>query len=270
MSAWRELERELDAWHAARRVATMWWRDDDAAAPAPALDRLLSISAQGAGRAVPIALAVIPMPAEPGLADQLARTPMVSVLQHGYAHLNHSGAGSKKAELGCHRPLALTTAELLAGRRRLQALFGRHAERVFLPVLVPPWNRIADAVAHALPDLGFFGISMYQARPALEPYPGLRMVNTHVDIVDWRNGKAFLGAEPALGLLVEHLAARRRGTVDGDEPTGLLTHHLVHAADAWDFVAELLQRTAARAAARWLDVRHAFGTAERASAAASA
>ena len=270
MSVWSELEHELDAWRAAGRDATMWWRDDDAVAPTPALDRLLSIAAQAARGAVPIALAVIPVPAEPGLADRLARTPTASVLQHGYAHLNHAETGSKKAELGCDRPVALSTSELLSGCRRLQALFGKHAGRPVLPVLVPPWNRIDGAVLHALPGLGFFGISMHRARLALEPCPGLRMVNAHVDIVDWRNGKAFLGAEPALGLLIEHLSARRRGMADADEPTGLLTHHLVHAPDAWDFVAELLERTTAHAATRWVDVRRAFGAAEPAPAAASA
>ena len=35
--AWLGVESELGHWQRAGRVATLWWRDDDAAAPTPAL-----------------------------------------------------------------------------------------------------------------------------------------------------------------------------------------------------------------------------------------
>ena len=58
---------------------------------------------------------------------------------------------------------------------------------------------------------------------------------------------------------VEHLSARRERRVDVDEPTGILTHHLDLGTDAWDFLHELCARTRVHKAARWLDVRRAFG-----------
>ena len=261
MNAWSDLERELDAWAAAGRVATLWWRDDDAVTVTPGLERLLTLAAQALGRTMPVALAVVPALADVALAERLCGSPGVAVLQHGYAHRNHAPSGAKKAEFGGHRPLTAMASELQAGRRRLQGLLGGPAGRMVLPVLVPPWNRIDGMLARALPDLGFFGISMYRAREGLEPHPGLRIVNTQVDVVDWRNGKVFLGTDPALLLAIDHLAARRRGGVDEHEPTGLLTHHLVHQSDAWDFIAELFRRTAAHPGARWVDAHHVFADA---------
>src|SRR5216684_8019215 len=67
---WLDLERELDAWRAAGRSATLWWRDDDAVRPTPALDRLLAIAA-----GVPLALAVIPGPTGAPLAERLVSCP---------------------------------------------------------------------------------------------------------------------------------------------------------------------------------------------------
>ena len=65
---WPDLVNELDQWGEAERVATLWWRDDDAVAPTAGLERLLSIAG-----GVPVALAVIPSVAEPELAVWLAR-----------------------------------------------------------------------------------------------------------------------------------------------------------------------------------------------------
>jgi hypothetical protein len=38
------------------------------------------------------------------------------------------------------------------------------------------------------------------------------------------------------------LQGRRLGTLDNDEPYGLLTHHLVHDAAIWDFTEAMLHR----------------------------
>ncbi len=80
----------------------------------------------------------------------------------------------------------------------------------------------------------------------------MRHVDVHVDLVDWRGGRGFVGLSAALDQVLGHLAVRRGGSADGDEPTGLMTHHLVHDAGCWDFVAEFLARTRARASACWL------------------
>ena len=254
MSGWADLERELDAWGAAGAAATLWWRDDDAVAATPALDRLLDIAMQAD---VPLALAIIPALAEPALAERLRRTPQIAVLQHGFAHLNHAPAGAKKAEFGSDRTLAAATADLAAGRDRIGRLFDGGAN-VLLPVLVPPWNRIAPAAVRALPGLGFAGLSAYRARAAATAAPGVVEVNAHADIIDWRGSRGFIGEAAALRLIVGHLRARRGGAVDGREPTGLLTHHLVQDDDAWHFTTALIRRVADHAAACWLDAAAVF------------
>jgi peptidoglycan/xylan/chitin deacetylase (PgdA/CDA1 family) len=243
---WDRLARELDAWGADGRVATLWWRDDDATAPSAALERLLAL---GVGRA-PVALAVVPEPAGDALGRRLATAPFARVLQHGWAHRNHRPQGERSAEYQADRPLAAMTAELARGRERLADLLGAR----FLPVLVPPWNRIDDAVAAALPTLGLRFLSVFGPRA-----PGAAtVVNTHVDPIAWRAGRGFVGEQKALGELVRHLADRRSGAADPTEPTGLLTHHLVHDAALWRFLDRLLERTAAHRAARWLDAREVF------------
>lgn len=246
---WAALAAELDAWTGAGRTATLWWRDDDATAPGAALDRLLDL---GARHGVPVALAVIPARAEPALAGALRGA---AVLQHGWSHANHAPPGAKKCELGDDRPVAAVTAELAEGWRRLSALVGP----ALLPVLVPPWNRIAPAVSAALPGLGFRALSTHREHDAA--VPGLAQINTHLDPVDWRGGGGFLGTDAALAGAVDHLRARRLGTVP-DRPTGLLTHHLAMDGATWDFVDRFLAVAAGHPAARWLAAPAMFGVRE--------
>lgn len=254
-TAWAELERELDAWDAAGRTATLWWRDDDAIEPGPALDRLLDIAAR---HGAPIALAVIPADAGPALAQRLAHgDAAVAVLQHGFAHRNHAPPGKKKSELGADRPVDEVLRELSVGQAKLATLFDGTPVST-LPVLVPPWNRIDPALVARLAAIGFTGLSTYNARPARCAAPGLLQVNTHVDIVDWRGGRGFVGTDAAIGLMIGHLEARRLGGAEADEPTGLITHHLVHDAACWRFCEQLAARIAGHRAARWLDAATIF------------
>jgi hypothetical protein len=160
------------------------------------------------------------------------------VLQHGYAHANHAPPSDKKVELGGHRPAMMVLGELGTGWLALERLFGSRA----LPVLVPPWNRIAPLLIPTLPEVGFRGLSTFGSRPRAEPVKGLRQVNTHLDIVDWKGGRRFLGEEAALAVLVRALGEARRHS---DEPVGVLTHHLAMDEGAWDFLRSLLGRARA-------------------------
>ncbi|MDJ0968279.1 MAG: polysaccharide deacetylase family protein [Kiloniellales bacterium] len=260
MNAWSALDRELELWQAARRQATVWWRDDDAVRPGPALDRLFELSAR---HGAPLALAVIPATAEPALAQSLmARregAPPVAVLQHGYAHRNHEPEDRKKCELGAARPAATVLAELASGRDHLGALFGTGP----LPVLVPPWNRIAAELLPALPGLGFRGLSAYTPRDAAQPVPELLQANCHVDPIRWKPERSFLGEAAALELLCGHLAARRAGRADPDEPSGILTHHAVHDEALWHFLDRLLATLSAHPAVRLLTADAVFDIEQR-------
>jgi hypothetical protein len=232
MNSWAALDEEIAQWRDAGREIELWWRDDDAVDVGPALDRLVQLHR---ATSAPLALAVVPAQATAALAARLADESMIDVLQHGYAHVNHAGAAEKKMELGLQRPAMIVLGDLGTGWMALERLFGPRA----LAVLVPPWNRIAPALVPALPEIGFRGLSTFGARTRSEPVRGLRQVNTHVDLIDWRGGRGFVGAENALGALVRSLAAAR---IQSGEPVGILSHHLAMDEGAWDFLMSLLGR----------------------------
>jgi hypothetical protein len=240
-SIWAPLETELEAWSAAGLIARFWWRDDDATAPSAPLDRLLALAG-----GTPLALAVIPQTATEALADRLATADIVTVLQHGIAHTNHAVPPAKKAELGADRPAAAIATALDAGRRRLEALFGRR----FRPVLVPPWNRIADGLVALLPQAGFTGLSTAGARRQAEPVSGLRQVNSHLDPIDWHGTRRCRPAGELVAETVRHLTSRRLGAAD--EPVGLLTHHLLDDPATERFAADLAGLVRAHPAAAWI------------------
>lgn len=237
-AVWDELGLELDRWHRAGRTAHFWLRDDDAVEPTSALDRLLAI---GEEAKAPLTLAVIPATTGAPLADRLAGSDLVNVAVHGWSHETHAAPGRKKQELGPERPLATVLGQLEAGYAKLAGL---HAQR-FVPVLVPPWNRIDPAICARLPELGFRALSVFG--PAGDA-GDIARVNTHVDLIDWHGTR---GCRPH-GVLAAEIVAQLKSRFDGsDEPIGILTHHLVHDEAAWAFLEALFSRTAGKPAAVW-------------------
>lgn len=273
--------RQLDASDAAGVELAFWWRDDDARGATPELARLL---AQRRETGVPLALAVIPDGARPDLLDGMTPDDDIRLFLHGWNHANHAPAGEKRAEFGDHRPAAAMLEEVRQGHGRLAALFdGR-----FLPVFVPPWNRIGPDIAARLGDAGLPGLSIF-ARPASR-----HRVHTHLDLMDWRAGRAqdaatldrLLAAQIAArltgeeGISKSNLSATRMrpdtpteapartlaGGTDpvsglplGTQPIGLLTHHLQHDAAAWERLAALLTLLAPRRGVVWPKLPDLFG-----------
>jgi hypothetical protein len=234
---WRRFEEELARRRDAGRPARFWWRDDDAGAVLPGARRLLEMSSSSG---VPLCLVVVPEAAEPELFALLHEG--VSVLQHGTDHRNRAAPGEKKTEYPAAEPVEGALARISQGLARLRALAGAR----LCPVLAPPWNRVRKDLLDELPAIGIRGLSMYGPRASAAPAPGLRQVNTHVDIVAWRQGKRFIGEDEAIGLAVKSLAV--------EEPVGFLTHHAVHDAAAWDFLARLFNLEAPR----WLSAAEVF------------
>jgi hypothetical protein len=240
--AWRSLSEELARWEEAGRTAEFWWRDDDAARPAPALARLLSLAER---TRTPLALAVVPEQAEPGLFEGMG--PMTSVIQHGCDHRNRAGAGEKKSEFPAGEPPREALARIGRARARLKAMAGAR----MVEVLAPPWNRIDPGLVPGLADAGLRGLSCYGARKSAFPAAGVRQVNTHADIIDWRGARAFLGEERTLALAISHLVKRREARADPGEATGWLTHHAGHDEAAWTFLERLFEFCARSTSARW-------------------
>jgi len=235
--SWREFEDALARRRDAGRPVEYWWRDDDAGAVLPALKQLVELSGR---KKIPLALAVVPEAAESELFRLLH--PDVSVMQHGTDHRNRAAAGEKKTEYPPGEAMEAALARVSDGFGRLRTLAGAR----FVPVLAPPWNRIRKDLLKKLPAIGLRGLSTYGARASAEPAPHLRQVNTHVDIVAWRERKQFVGEAAALAQAIKCMS--------GEEPVGWLTHHAVHDAAAWEF----LERLFTVRDIRWLSAVEAF------------
>lgn len=248
MASWTDLQNELDAWSTAGRTATLWLRDDDAIDNTSELEQLIASSLT---HGIPTALAVIPADATDALAARIDEQSGVTVLQHGLSHANHEPASQKKAELGSARNATEVLADIARGARLLSTKF--HSS---CPVLVPPWNRISPAVVPHLDDIGIKGLSTFRPRERDSSLP--LIVNTHVDIIDWRGTRGFAGQANTLNQLVAHLGDRRSKKVDSTEPTGILTHHLVHDEECWQFLHGLFTLTREHAAVQWLSAQEIF------------
>jgi peptidoglycan/xylan/chitin deacetylase (PgdA/CDA1 family) len=234
--------RELNHWREQGRQAQLWLRDDDAHAPVPALDRLLGAMRR---QQVPCLLAVVPLWTGEPLAIRLREEPLVKIAVHGLDHKNNAPKGARAEEMALELGMERIRHDLAQARHRLIALFGEAAGRWY----VPPWNRISDGVANELGGLGFSCLSTFADR-AFDRRDGLGVLNTHVDLIDWKAGRVG-HATPVVDLkLAEALAKARR---QGFRAVGILTHHLAHDEQVWSVLEKLLELGAEHPAAGWHD-----------------
>lgn len=245
MSDWQVLINELDQWHDAGKVATLWWRDDDACVLTPQLEQLIAI-ADNAG--VPVHLAVIPARLEEPATEFLLKSPNTRILQHGFAHIDHAPKGEGSWELGDHRPLEAVEKELRQGFRILHAAFGDK----FLPVLVPPWTRFSEKLHPILSQVGFKAFSAEGFRDKRKNANGVQTIHAHCDPVKWKQNARFKGVQRVAEDFASHLKKRRLGQCDPTESTGLCTHHMDHSAELWAFLPEFLQVTTSHPAVKWI------------------
>jgi hypothetical protein len=235
----------LDLYASEGRKALFWLRDDDAIEPSAPLSHLLDLST---GWDAPMTLAAIPAHTGDALAECVSRAPQISVAVHGWDHVSHAPAMEKKQELGLHRGEDVVLAQLTQALERINTLFGDRA----VPLLVPPWNRIAPALVDHLPRLGYQALSVFGPERGNAPLP---LVNTHVDIIDWKGTRG--GRDP--GLLYAEAAAKLQVEHGPQTRLGVLTHHLVHDEAAWRFLEDLFEVTANHPACRWVPVGELIG-----------
>ena len=247
-AGWESLAAEMDAWHAEGKQVVFWWRDDDATSPGAKLDRLLELAP-----GVPRSLAVIPHQVEPKLGHTLRDFEWISVLQHGFAHKNHAPATEKKAEFGPHRSVSEMLEELEVGQNRLRKLFAD----TFRPIFVPPWNRIDPEFVKHLPGAGYSALSGFGRTI---PGSAIPQINSHIDIIDWRSNRAFIGERAAILAIIRHLKLQRRNLSHAFLPTGLLTHHRDHDELCWKFIHELIDHTRMHSASNWISVDDAIAS----------
>ena len=128
------------------------------------------------------------------------------------------GAAGEEDRAGRRRPGADDCWRGLGrGRERLADAFGDAFRAGARAALEPDRRRPGR---RALPAPGFAGLSTFGPRRAAEAAPGLRRVNTHLDLVVWRDGRRPLTLARGCTDRLAELRARH-----GDEPIGILSHH---------------------------------------------
>lgn len=236
---WSPVTEALDRANEAGCSTGFWWRDDDAVAQTPALDRLLDLSRRyEAG----IGLAAIPHLIEPSLADRLRDEETAFALVHGWRHANHAPPGEKKAEFGSHRPVRLMAQEAEGALISARVALGSK----LLPVFVPPWNRISPDLVRLLPDLGYAALSTFRDWDNHAPVKDLLQINTHIDPIDWHGSRSLVEPGHVVAALAASIDRRIAGIADPNEPIGILTHHKVHDDAIWFFLESLIARLAGR------------------------
>jgi peptidoglycan/xylan/chitin deacetylase (PgdA/CDA1 family) len=244
-AAWQPLVTEFDRLAEAGRTMSFWLRDDDAVEPTAALDDFLNLTQRNH---IPLTLAVIPEHTGEALARRLDSAAGVSVAVHGWSHRNYAPVTEKKQELGAHRPAVEVLGELGKGFAKLHDLHGSR----FVPLLVPPWNRIDPALLGQLPGLSFRAVSTY----GQEMEGPIRAINTHVDVIDWHG----TGGGKPTEKLVADMIKRVKEIEDDESVVGILTHHLVHDEQGRAFLGELFDVTNAHTACQWIDIRDRLGS----------
>lgn len=222
----------------AEKSPLLWWRDDDAGRYSPTLAPLLDLSR---AEMRPIGLAVVPAWLDEATTRVIRDEPNAQVLQHGWTHASHATTGEKNIELGGAAQTADCLDSLRAGAARLRLVFGDR----FLPVLVPPWNRIADRVLERLGEAGYAGLSTF-ADDQRGTAAGLAHVNAHVDIVDWRGDRRMKSPATLITEVEDQIA---RG---GSPVIGILSHHLVMSVDDVARLGHLFHELEGRHNCRWV------------------
>lgn len=217
---------ELARWKARGHAPVVWWRDDDARRPTPALERLLALSNRCEA---PITLAAVPDGDIQALAEACRAAGEVELAIHGFRHENRAPPGRPSGEINDLDRLADVVLELGTALD----VFRRAGTRARL--FVPPWNNIHPTLKTALSlhDLELSGYG--DPRDADEP----TRLDAHVDVLRWKPEPRFRGAARFLSR-TRRLLAERRVKALWDEPLGLLTHHLDHDEAAWRFLEAFL------------------------------
>lgn len=255
VNAWERLREEVGLSLAAGRPVRFWWRDDDLVANSPRFDALIG---RASSFTAPLLVAVIPGAASAALDVGAADGGLVHFCQHGWKHINHRSEGQGKSEFDGQRDAALVRAEIAEGASLLARLLGDR----FMPVFVPPWNDFDAVHLPSLPACGLTGLSAYGVRPSAQAAPGIRLVNTHVDILRW-NAPGGPRAVPAADVAdrLAHLVRQQRlgPALTSPEPIGVLSHHRAMEADAWDLLDQILACINDMQGASWIAPPEAFG-----------
>ena len=241
-----QLAHELGVWRRAARTARLWWRDDDTRGASPALHRLLALADR---HAAPLTLAVIPNLGDGEIGDLARARPQLAIIQHGVDHVNRR-SGPPAGEFPYDWSVITLVRCLREGWSQLERLPG--ARKVF----APPWNDVHPNLALALSVGGYAGWSAWGELATRGETP---RVDAHVDLLRWRGGARFRGAERFAAGLCAALRKRRRAGL-WDAPIGVLTHHQDHDEAAWRHLEAFLAWSQRSSVFTWLPIDAVFPT----------
>ena len=154
-----------------------WWRDDDVFDDTQELNKLLNFSTENN---LPAYLSVIPKNLSDGAIAKIKEHRNISVMQHGYSHINYANIGEPLNEFGNHRSLDTQFNKIQLGFDKLRISFGEQ----FIPVFVPPWHHISESVLEQLYTVGIKEISLIGDGD--KNYPNLINKNVDIDIFSWK------------------------------------------------------------------------------------
>ena len=117
-------------------------RDDDCFELIQGTRRFLELT-----KMIQVMLAVIPGNIKFNLVSLIKKYPNVTVVQHGWKHINNADKGKPKFE-------KFDSLDILTGKGMLESLF----KNQFYPCFVPPWNKF-DGDYKLLYDMGFKKVS---------------------------------------------------------------------------------------------------------------
>ena len=246
---WTPVLQEIGLWQARGKTARLWLRDDDAVKPSAQLERMAGLVG---GHNIPITLAIIPEPADKALATTVKSWAGCTVAMHGFAHKNHAPTNDKKSEFGLQRTAQDVSSELESGFEKTQNLFGDRFNKMF----VPPWNRIDQRHVSLLVKAGFETLSAFGWTATNASSTSICVLNTHIDIIDWKGTRAGKPIETLIKELADALAMARQHTY---APIGILCHHLVHDEQAWRFLQSLTDFVEENKNMRWCSAQNLTG-----------
>lgn len=238
--SWDLLAKTLAVKSQSGAAISFWLRDDDAFQDNEKVRRLLSLCKS---HSVPMAWAVVPEKLEDSLVELFRNESLVTVIQHGFAHKNHGKGSGTSGEFQYHRPVETMREEAKLGQQILASRFGQQ----FLPIFVPPWNQISEAMIAELPKLGFVGLSRFGHEEKSNP---VTICNSHCDLLKWKPQAHFAGEEKLLNCLIEELQK-------GNTKIGILTHHLDHDQATDDFLQKLMNFLAQQKCS-WISIAKVF------------
>jgi hypothetical protein len=234
----------------------LWWRDDDLITHSANFDALVGLSAR---TSIPLLIAIIPGLVDASLDIHATDPTLAFFCQHGWQHRNHEPGSGPKSEFGPSRVIAEVRDEVIAGRGMLERLLGNR----LLPAFVPPWNAFDPRHGEVLVECGIIGLSTYTMRASTHFRPGIRMVNTHLDVLRWdaEGGPVPLASDDLLARLTDLIVQQRLAGAGEPETIGLLTHHRAMRPDTWPAIEALFEDLRGVEGIKWRSPRDLFAPA---------